>query len=58
VLSGVLRVNDEIQICALAERRKIKSMQMFRRSVAQCLQGDRVGVCVTQFDADKFERGL
>lgn len=33
-------------------------MQMFKKSVNIAHQGDRVGICVTQFDAKQLERGL
>lgn len=38
--------------------KKIKSVQMFRKPVSGAMQGDRVGVCVTQFDPKLLERGL
>ena len=38
--------------------RKVKSMQMFRKPIHRAIQGDRIGICVTQFDPDKLERGL
>lgn len=31
---------------------------MFRKSIDRAIQGDRIGICVTQFDPDKLERGL
>jgi selenocysteine-specific elongation factor len=33
-------------------------MQMFRKPIDRAIQGDRIGICVTQFDPDKLERGL
>ncbi|RUS20128.1 hypothetical protein BC937DRAFT_86316 [Endogone sp. FLAS-F59071] len=39
-------------------KKKVKSMQMFKKPVQKAFQGDRVGICVTQFDSDTFERGL
>ena len=33
-------------------------MQMFRQPVKTASQGDRVGICVTQFDSNKLERGI
>jgi selenocysteine-specific elongation factor len=30
--------------------KKVKSMQMFRAPVQKASQGDRIGLCVTQFD--------
>lgn len=38
--------------------RKVKSIQMFRKPVPSAMQGDRVGVCVTQFDPKLLERGV
>ena len=33
-------------------------MQMFRQSIDNAYQGDRLGICVTQFDSKLLERGL
>ena len=38
--------------------RKVKSMQMFHRAVESASQGDRLGICVTQFESKLLERGL
>ncbi|MBN3326451.1 SELB factor, partial [Atractosteus spatula] len=43
---------------AVQVTRKVKSLQMFRRAVSRAMQGDRVGVCVTQFDPKLLERGV
>ncbi|XP_066553728.1 selenocysteine-specific elongation factor isoform X2 [Amia ocellicauda] len=58
VLQGAVSLNDTIEIPALKVTRKVKSMQMFRRAVTRVTQGDRVGVCVTQFDPRQLERGV
>ncbi|KAL4656006.1 selenocysteine-specific elongation factor isoform X1 [Arapaima gigas] len=58
VLQGALSLNDTVEIPALKVTRKVKSIQMFRRPVNGAMQGDRVGVCVTQFDPKLLERGL
>ncbi|KAF2358377.1 Small GTP-binding protein domain [Trinorchestia longiramus] len=58
VLQGALAVNDNIEIPSLAITKKVKSMQMFRKPVEKAMQGDRVGVCVTQFDPKLLERGF
>ncbi|CAF3631096.1 unnamed protein product [Adineta steineri] len=58
VLSGSVKINDSIEIAVLKEIRKVKSMQMFRKPVDKAMQGDRIGLCVTQFDPDQLERGL
>lgn len=33
-------------------------MQMFHMPVTSAMQGDRLGICVTQFDPKLLERGL
>lgn len=58
VLQGAVSINDSIEIPALKVTRKVKSMQMFHKAVSSAMQGDRVGVCVTQFDPKQLERGL
>ncbi|XP_075893142.1 selenocysteine-specific elongation factor isoform X2 [Nelusetta ayraudi] len=58
VLQGSLAVNDTVEIPALKVTKKIKSVQMFRKPVSGAKQGDRVGVCVTQFDPKLLERGV
>lgn len=57
VLQGSLAVNDMVEIPTLKVTKKVKSMQMFRKPVSRAVQGDRVGVCVTQFDPKLLERG-
>ena len=42
----------------MKEVRKVKSVQMFKRPVQRASQGDRIGMCVTQFDAKLLERGI
>ncbi|KAG5274957.1 hypothetical protein AALO_G00142020 [Alosa alosa] len=58
VLQGAVHINDTVEIPALKVTKKVKSMQMFRRPVTMAMQGDRVGVCVTQFDPKLLERGV
>lgn len=58
VLQGKINVNDEIEIPLLKEKRKIKSMQMFRIPQNSAGQGDRLGICLPKIDASNFERGL
>lgn len=58
VLSGSVSVSDTVEIPALGFTKKVKSMQMFRKPVTKIKQGDRAGVCVTQFDPTLLERGL
>ena len=58
VLNGTVNINDTVEIPALKVSKKVKSMQMFKKPVQKAAQGDRVGICVTQFDPKLLERGL
>ncbi|KAF3689797.1 Selenocysteine-specific elongation factor [Channa argus] len=58
ILQGSLAINDTVEIPALKVTKKIKSVQMFRKPVLRAMQGDRIGVCVTQFDPKLLERGV
>ena len=58
VLRGTIKVNDDIELPEFKVTKKVKSMQMFRKSVAKASQGDRVAALVTQLDADKIERAI
>ncbi|KAK7082836.1 hypothetical protein SK128_000536 [Halocaridina rubra] len=58
VLQGSVAVNDNVEIPSLKVTKKVKSIQMFRKPVERASQGDRVGMCVTQFDPKQLERGL
>ena len=58
VLSGGLAVNDVVEIPALRQEKKIKSIQMFRKPVSHAKQGDRLGICVAGLDANSMERGF
>ena len=58
VLSGKTKVGDTIELPALKQEKKIKSMQMFRKPVSEVKQGDRVGICLAQLDASLIERGI
>lgn len=58
ILSGSVSLGDNVEIPALKVTKKVKSMQMFHNPVTYAMQGDRVGICVTQFDPKLLERGL
>lgn len=58
VAQGSVSVNGIIELPALKQQKKIKSMQMFRKPIHSAHTGDRLGICVTQFDASCIERGL
>jgi len=56
-LSGSARPNDMVEFPTLATQKKIKGLQMFRRKANIIQQGDRAGICVSNFDAKLMERG-
>lgn len=58
VLKGSVNVNDNVEIPFMKVTKKVKSMQMFHKPVHRAIQGDRVGICVTQFDPKAIERCL
>lgn len=58
VIQGKIKVNDTIELPSLKEQRKVKSIQMFKNPVQCAGQGDRIGVCVTQFNSNLMERGV
>lgn len=58
VISGSAAVNDNVEIPSMKMTKKIKSIQMFRKPIEKVIQGDRAGICVTQFDPKLLERGL
>eukprot|EP00197_Chlamydomonas_leiostraca_P012833 CAMPEP_0202860212 /NCGR_PEP_ID=MMETSP1391-20130828/2014_1 /ASSEMBLY_ACC=CAM_ASM_000867 /TAXON_ID=1034604 /ORGANISM="Chlamydomonas leiostraca, Strain SAG 11-49" /LENGTH=406 /DNA_ID=CAMNT_0049539353 /DNA_START=60 /DNA_END=1277 /DNA_ORIENTATION=+ len=58
VLAGSVCVGDTVELPTLRLTKQVRSMQMFKRPVNKAVQGDRVGVCVTQLDAALVERGL
>lgn len=58
VLSGSLAPNQIIEFPTLGLQRKVKSIQMFRRKVSFISQGDRAGICVSNFDSNLLERGV
>uniref|UniRef100_T1IQA6 Selenocysteine-specific elongation factor n=1 Tax=Strigamia maritima TaxID=126957 RepID=T1IQA6_STRMM len=58
ITSGKVQIGDMVEISSMKITRKVKSMQMFHQPVDQAMQGDRLGICVTQFDPKQLERGL
>lgn len=58
ILKGSIQQGSMIEIPEQGISRKIKSMQMFRKPVIRAKQGDRVGICLSNFDAKSTERGI
>ena len=48
VLSGKVKIDDQIQLPEIStnEKRKVKSIQVFKKPVEQAIAGDRVGLCI------------
>ena len=49
---------QNVEIVSIKEPRKVKGIQRFKAPVQSASQGDRIGLCVTQFDAKLLERGI
>ncbi|XP_071445919.1 selenocysteine-specific elongation factor [Hetaerina americana] len=58
ILQGTVNINDNVEIPILRVTKKVKSMQMFHRPIEKAIEGDRLGICVTQFDPKLLERGI
>lgn len=58
VLQGTVGINDTIEIPSLGVTKKVKSLQVYRQNVERAEEGDRLGLCVTQFDPKQMERGI
>ena len=58
MLQGTVKVGDILEIPTIKTERKVKSIQMFRVGVGKIEQGDRAGICLTQFDPSLVERGV
>lgn len=58
VLQGSISVNQKIEIPSCSVEKKVKSIQMFHKSVTNAFKGDRIGICVTQFDPKNIERSV
>jgi selenocysteine-specific elongation factor len=58
VLRGGIKVGDDVEVAELSMTRRVKSMQKFKQTSQAAMQGDRVGICVTQFDPALLERGF
>lgn len=58
VLQGTVNVNDTVEIPSIHITKKVKSIQIFRKPVEHAVQGDRIGICLTQFDPKQLERGI
>lgn len=51
-------MKKNIEIPSLKVQTKVKSIQVFRKPVDKAFQGDRCGICISNFDSKQFERGV
>eukprot|EP00760_Papus_ankaliazontas_P002143 PhM_4_TR10859/c0_g2_i1/m.13236/K03833/selB, EEFSEC; selenocysteine-specific elongation factor len=58
ILRGMVSVGGNIEIPHLKEKRKVKSIQMFRQPVSKASRGDRIGMCVTNLNPENIERTI
>ncbi|KAI9905332.1 hypothetical protein PsorP6_014172 [Peronosclerospora sorghi] len=58
VVAGKLAQDAELEIVPPGIQTKVKTLQVFKRQVPTCAQGDRVGVRVQGLDATRIERAL
>lgn len=58
VLQGAVNVGDEVFLPDHQQTKRVKGIQMFRKAVQSARKGDRIGMCVTQFNAELMERGI
>lgn len=57
-MAGQIKVGDNIELPSIREQRKVKSIQKFMEPVNMAKMGDRIGICITQFNAKQLERGI
>lgn len=58
VIQGSVSISDTVEIPSVKISRKVKSIQIFKEPVEKAIQGDRAGICVTQFNPKLLERGV
>lgn len=58
VVEGRAKPGEEIQLCEIQQKYKIKSMEMFRRPIQVARQGDRVAMLMQHLEAELLERGI
>lgn len=58
VVEGRVKPGEEIELCEIQQKCKIKSMEMFRKPVQVARQGDRVAMLMHHLEAELVERGI
>lgn len=50
VISGTVKVGSEVEFPLISEKKKVKSIQMFKKPIEKAMQGDRIGMLFAQLD--------
>ena len=58
IIKGNIKVNDEVYFPELMEKKQVKEIQIFRKSVKFANKGDRVGMLIKNLDKEKLERTI
>jgi hypothetical protein len=58
VIDGAVRVGEDVSLPDLGAVRRVKGIEVFRKPVQVAFRGDRIGMCVTQLNAERLERGI
>lgn len=58
IISGVVKTGDDIELPEIGECKKIKSIQMFRKTIDKVMKGDRCGQLIPNLDHTKIERSI
>ncbi|CAJ0592847.1 unnamed protein product [Cylicocyclus nassatus] len=58
VIDGCLRVNQEIEIPVLKEKRKVKGLESWKEPVEQVTAGERAAILVQQLNAQSISRTM
>ncbi|MCK4480540.1 MAG: selenocysteine-specific translation elongation factor, partial [Candidatus Lokiarchaeota archaeon] len=57
ILSGILKVNQNLEVLPVKTSGRVKSIQIFRQNVDSANAGDRVGINIKGLDLKKIYRG-
>ncbi|EYC18112.1 hypothetical protein Y032_0028g1683 [Ancylostoma ceylanicum] len=58
VIDGSVRLNQEIEIPVLKEKKKVKGLESWKRPVEEVSAGERAAILVQQLNADSISRTM
>ncbi|KAL6730296.1 hypothetical protein Aduo_001278 [Ancylostoma duodenale] len=58
VIDGSIRINQEIEIPILKEKKKVKGLESWKRPVEEVSAGERAAILVQQLNADSISRTM